>query len=438
MTASPTPISLTESYFQIELTRSSLKFFDGVKDATWIDFAQNYLARMKRGFTAGFLDSPEEYDNQVRLYFEPRLASHWERVVTQFHQAAPLLGASPYPAEVAAGEQQVSTMLEPLKKHLLFAHSVFLRDNFYYCFDMVADSVDPASWHSNPNLRQQVERSIGAIKNWLPILIELKDFIEAGVLVFMPYYITPSFPYGGNAPKTREAYERLRLKPDTKSAPATATSFDPRLWAPAWDLAPKWSESTKTEVRVSEEDVVAAWLNARLMGLDVAFPDQYAFDLGSRFYFDEPSDVPDVVTDLMSIEGLPFGDKRGISLKELWKIRKGEKVFNELRGVVARCKVHMETQLGEGATKQAANEICRTYLSDNVSELRGETTLRFLEGPTASVATSLIVGVGVSLVTANPLAGIAAGTALNPGFVRMVQNRVNRKRRAIGQLQTLL
>jgi hypothetical protein len=125
----------------------------------------------------------------------------------------------------------------------------FLRDNFYYCFDIVADSVDPASWHSDPNVRQQFERSIGAIKKWLPILIELKNFIEAGVLVFMPYYITPSFPYGGNAPKTRAAYERLRLTPDTKAAPAATASFDPRLWAAPWDQAPKWSESTKTEVR---------------------------------------------------------------------------------------------------------------------------------------------------------------------------------------------
>src|SRR5258708_4551033 len=137
-------------------------------------------------------------------------------------------------------------------------------------------------------------------------------------------------------------------------------------------------------------------------------------------------------------EGLPFGDKGRISLKELWKIRKGEEVFNQIRDTVADCKVHLETHLGADATKQAANEICRTYLNDSLSKLKGETTLRFFEGPGASVATSVVVGIGVTLVTANPSVGIIAGAGLNPGFIRMVQNRFSTKRRAIGQLQALL
>jgi hypothetical protein len=141
----------------------------------------------------------------------------------------------------------------------------------------------------------------------------------------------------------------------------------------------------------------------------------------------------------MSIENLPFGnDPKKLSLDDLWKIRKDESVFNSLRDVVANCKAHLENNLGAGSTKEAARALCRTYLSDHLLKLRGEKALRVLEGPTASVATSVAVSIAVAAVTANPIAGIAVGTTTNPSFVRMLQNRLSRKRRAVSQLQSLL
>src|SRR5438445_5233336 len=124
MSLSPTPISLIESYFDHDLKRSSLRFFDEVKDDTWIDFAKNYLAQMEKDFASGFLEASKETDKQVRLYFEPRLAENWDRAVKQFYHPTPLLGLSPLPPETKLNQQQVSRLLDPLKKHLLFAHSV--------------------------------------------------------------------------------------------------------------------------------------------------------------------------------------------------------------------------------------------------------------------------------------------------------------------------
>jgi hypothetical protein len=434
MSLSPTPISLIESYFDHDLKRSSLRFFDEVKDDTWIDFAKNYLAQMEKDFASGFLEASKETDKQVRLYFEPRLAENWDRAVKQFYHPTPLLGLSPLPPETKLNQQQVSRLLDPLKKHLLFAHSVFIRDNFYYCFDHVADSVDKSKWRSDPNTQRLVVGSIRSIKRWLPILIELRDFIEAGILVFMPYYITPSFPYGGTSPKLRKEYERLRLRPDTSQPPPKPAHFD----LSSWNDPPKINRTGPPTVQASSDDVTAAWLNGRLLGLDVVFPDRAAFELGSRLYFHEDSEPWDVTTDLVSIEGLPFGAKTGLGLKELWKIRKNEKIFDEVRTTVADCKLHLEANLGVGSTKVAANEMCHTYLSDRLKKMRGEPTLRFLEKPVPSVVTSIVVGVSVAVVTANPAFGVMAGAILNPSFVRVVEDRTSHKRRAIGQLQALL
>jgi hypothetical protein len=406
-----------------------------VKDDTWIGFAKNYLAQMEKDFASRLLGTSKKTDKQVRLYFEPRLAHDWERAVKEYYHPTPMLGASALPPETTLNQQQVSTLLDPLKKHLLLAHAVFIRDNFYYCFDFVAESVDQSKWRSDPNTQRLVEGSILSIKRWLPILIELRHFIEAGILVFMPYYITPSFPYGGTSPKLRKEYERLRLRPDTSQPPPNPARFD----LSHWTEPPKINPTGPATVQVSTDDVTAAWLNGRLLGLDVVFPDRAAFELGSRLYFDdEDSDAPEITTDLISIEGLPCGAKTGLALKELWKIRKNEEIFDEVRNTVGKCKLHLESNLGVASTKVAANEMCEAYLNDRLKGMRGEPTMRFLEKPVPSVLTSIVVGLGVAAVTANPVLDALAGGALNPGFIRVVQDRTSRKRRAIGQLQALL
>jgi hypothetical protein len=433
MTLSPTPISLIESYFDRKLERSSLRLFDEVKDDTWIAFARFYRAQMTEGFASRFLDPSEETANKIRLYFEPQLWRHWDHAVEQRYGLTPLLGGRGHPPETRPDQQQVSQMLDPLKKHLLFAHSLFIRDNFYYCFDAVADSVDPAAWRSDPNVSDLVARSVVSIKRWLPILIELRNFIEAGILVFMPYYITPSFPWGGMAPNLRKDYEQLRIKADPKRKPRTPPVFD----LGSWNEPPQIKVVAPPPVSVAADDVIAAWLNGRLLGLDIVFPDRDAFDLGSRLYFAQ-SGISDITTDLMSIEGLPFGDNTGLGLEDLWKIRKNEGDFQEVRTIVADCKRQLEADLPAGASRRAVNAMCRSYIGDRLSALGGEKTLRFLEKPVVGVATSIAVGIGVAIVTANPVVGVGAGAVFSTGFVRLVENPTSHKRRAIAKLQALL
>jgi hypothetical protein len=428
----PNPIWLTEHYFNHNLKESA--FFDEVAEEKWIDFAKYYLAQMEVDFFPHFLKTTDETDKLVRLYFEPNLAHYWDRAVERFYHPTPLLGVSPHPPPTPLDKKGVSTFLDPLKKHLLIAHSVFIRDNFYYCFDMIADSVDRSSWRSNPTTVDLVQRSILSIRRWLPILVELRKFIEDGILVFMPYYITPSFPYAGLSPKTKKEFNRLRLRPDP-NPPATNS---PRVDFHSFLDEPKTHPTARGLLPLSQDDAIAAWLNARILGLDVVLPDRESFEFSSRLYFHNDSEPLDVTTDLVSIEGLPFGDKTVLSLKELWKIRKNDEVFDELRNTVADCKLHLESNLPDGATKEAANEICRSFLGDQLKNRRGEMKLRFLETPGPSLVTSIVVALGVSVLTTNPFVGVVAGTALNPSFVRFLQNRVSKKRRAIGQLQALL
>jgi hypothetical protein len=65
--------------------------------------------------------------------------------------------------------------------------------------------------------------------------------------------------------------------------------------------------------------------------------------------------------------------------------------------------------------------MCHTYLNDRLKNMRGSPALRSLEEPVPRVLTSIVVGIRVAAVTANPAIGVIAGTALNPGFVRGVR-----------------
>src|SRR6185312_6841119 len=302
-----TPINLIESYFDLKLKPASLKKLNEVTEDRWIDFAKFYRGRMTLDFPAQFLQPTESSDAALRLYFEPRLRDEWDKSVRAIHSQTPLLGLSPHPpAQSTITRDEVSHMVAPLKKHLLLADSLYLRDSFYYCFDAVADSVDAARWRNDPNTADLVRRSIASIKNWLPILIHLRDFIDSKAIVFMPYYITPSFPYGGNAPQIKKYFEKFRMRADIR----TVDYFD-------------------------EDTVVAAWLNARIMNLDPVFPNRAMSDWAANLYFDQGPGTNDLTSDLISLDILPFGRHEGIGLDDLWKIRKNDEVFHEIQRVVA-------------------------------------------------------------------------------------------------------
>lgn len=212
MEVSPNPIDILEKYFDAELKPDTLGEFDGVDPEQWIDFSKHYLAVMKSGFAGTHLDVHAAPPHAVRLYFEPSFEHDWARVLEKRFEETPLLGYRAFlPEDRRVTREQVSAFLNPLKKHLLLADSVFVKDNFYHGFDMVANSVSRDRWRADPNVMSLVEMSIARIRAYLPILAELRDLIRSNALVFMPYYITPTFPYGDVPPKLKGHLERLRI-----------------------------------------------------------------------------------------------------------------------------------------------------------------------------------------------------------------------------------
>ena len=195
-----TPLHIVESYFDVELDRSALTRFNQIADSEWIDFCKHYQATMVRDFASQFLEVPEEGAKApLRLFFDPRLAHTWDRAVRTTYEPTPLLGLSPDPGPASdITRDAVSRMLGPLKKHMLVADSVYVRDSFYYSFDAVADAVSRTRWREDPNVVALVEESIRKLRAWLPVLVELRGLIESRALVFMPYYLTPSFPYAAS------------------------------------------------------------------------------------------------------------------------------------------------------------------------------------------------------------------------------------------------
>ena len=157
-------------------------------------------------------------------------------------------------------------------------------------------------------------------------------------------------------------------------------------------------------------------------------------------YFDEGPDVPDITSDLVSIDILPFGGVAGIGLDDLWSIRKNERIFHEVRRIVTACKTYMQTNIGTSATKQGVNDACRSFLQDQLNEYERKSVLGFLrifdEKPIAGISYALAVG--AALLAANPIVGLVAGAVLTPQMARAGLKRFDPTRRAYSHLQALL
>jgi hypothetical protein len=301
----------------------------------------------------------------------------------------------------------------------------------------MADTHKRNVWSEDPNISNAVRRSIAAIKSWLPILTDLRAFIESRALVFMPYYLTPSFPYDAAAPKLAEARKRLRLRADTHPEPHRAPTFEDGDWS----RPPKIEATDDSEAKevLAEDEALTAWLNARMLGLDPVFPNRRMFDWASRLYFQDGDRPSDIMTDMLTIDVLPFGDQNPIDIETLWKIRRNESVFHEVRLASAACKKMLSENLKESAPPEVATLLCRQFLDDQLlSHTKGEAVLRKLEKPAPSLGLSLAVSVGVSLLTANPFIGIAVGTALNPSLAHLAKQKLSSMDRAVGLLQALL
>ena len=417
MSRSPDPIAILERFFDCDLTSRTLSFFDSVDEDLWIEFAKTYLSEMETTFASRFL-GPEETP-AVRLYFEPRMSHDWDAAIEARYSKTPILGLSPHPSNGNLGRKEISQLLNPLKKHLLLANSLYIRDSFYYCFDAVADSVDRYSWRHDPNVRNLVSGSIRSIKNWLPILIELRPFIESDALVFTPYYLTPSFPGGSSSPNLEPTLKLVGIKDDPKFEIRNGMRII------------KYRGFT-------EDEVMTAWLNAHIWGLDPVFPNRDMFDWASRLYFTSDPTAEDKMSDLMSVSLLPFDD---VPLEDLLKMRSNEQVFGEIQKNVAGCKQHLESMCDQNTDRRLVNSACKHFLQDNLSKYEGRSLFRRMKvidddpasfGP---VAWAFAIGIATTLIV-NPFVGAAAGTI--PPLSSYAQARMDPKRLAIGHLTALL
>lgn len=412
MEVSPNPIDIFENYFEAELKPNTLGEFDGVDPEQWIDFSKHYLSVMKSGFAGSYLDAKAAPLNAIRLYFEPSFAHDWARAMENRFAETPLLGYRAFlPKDPRITREQVSVFLNPLKKHLLLADSVFVKDNFYYGFDMVADSVSRSSWRADPNVVSLVDMSIARIRAYLPILAELRDLIRSKALVFMPYYIAPTFPYANVPPKLNKHIERIRIVD-----PAQEIWRD---WIPAHEF----------------DKVLVPWLNARLLGLDPVYLSNSMARIGATLSFDDsaPASQP---SDLLSVNVLPFGGAGEIDLDTLWKMRCNESVFTHVRLLTAQCKKHLEDNLGQGATQKAANALSKQFLQDHLASLPTQKLISFSEKPSVSLAWRITLA-GATLGTSE-IVSLLASAVMDSSVGKAALSRLSPERRAIAYLNAAL
>jgi hypothetical protein len=427
----PTPISVLESYFNRQLTLNDMGYWDTVKEDIWIDFAKTYLAQMKLGFTAITI-AEHTKKTRTRLYFDPRFGEAYDTQIAERYQKTPLLGHSPYPHVVdAVGDINFASLLNPLKKHLLVADELWIPDNFYRCFDFVADSFSRKTWHLNPNTKSAVYSSIAAMKLWLPILATLRKLIVSGALKFMPYYAVPSFPYAGGNPFMTKQMARLVIPrdPSVKIAGEFGADFG------NWSIPPEMPKGP-FKPRLDCNAATYAWLNARLLGLDPVFADEGTWRWASGIKFrSEP--VVEKASDLMSIDILPLGNMSELSIDTVYKMRKNDEVFSHIRNALTGCKVHIETQIKDDADDDFIRKACRDYVRD---QLDPEVRLKHLKFLDNSLFGSSIfsVAVGAAFMGANPWLGLLVPAALTPKAFLAAEGRLNPRIRAKARLEALL
>jgi hypothetical protein len=431
MTTLLTPISVLEEYFEVRLTQT-MAFWKEVPVDRWVDFAKYYLARMKAGFTPESMAARME-DRRIRFYFDRSFGAAYDREITRSYTRTPLLSHSPYPAEdIDDGGETVSRALAPLSKHLLIADELYVPDNFYRCFDAVADSYDRDRWREDVNIRSAVHRSIAAILRWLPILAGLRDLITSGAINFLPYYRIPSFPYGSGSPLMTRQMERLYIPPDPGiKSPVESVGIDLAAWKEAPDIPHRAPEPA-----VDCEEAVYAWLNARLLGLDPVFADEKTWRWASDIKFREET-VGQVTTDLMSIDILPLGSRKGLSVDDIVSMRRDEEVFRHIRDTLVGCREYVSENVAEDAGREFVSKTCRQYIKDNLDPAGRFRMIKFLDN-NLFAGTALSIAVGMAFMVANPWVGLAVPAALTPKAFLYFEGKFDPRLRAAVKLEALL
>jgi len=436
MPSLPTPISVLEAYFDQRLSLEDMTFWKEVSADTWVDFAKTYRAQMKAGFTPEAMAARIK-EGKVRLYFDFYFDEDYEREIVRRHSTrTPLLGHSPYPVDnIDYAGAGLAHALAPLRKHLLVADEIYLSDNFYRCFDFVADSYDQSRWRNDPNIKSGVYHSIAAILRWLPILAGLRDLITSGAIIFLPYYIVPSFPYKSGSPLIARQIARLVIPrdPGIKSI-EESEGFD---LSSSWEEPPTVPAGPPREYsRLNCETAVNAWINAQLLGLDPVFADQKTWKWASGIKFREETKVQ-LTTDLMSIDILPLGYKNGLSVQDIVSMRKGERVFKHVRDTLIGCKDYLRENVSETASLEFVSKTCREYIRDHLDPYERLKAIKFLDNNLWS-GTALSVAIGAAFMAANPWVGLLVPAALTPKAFLAAEAKLNPRVQAAVRLESLL
>jgi hypothetical protein len=311
------------------------------------------------------------------------------------------------------------------------ADELCLPDNFFSSFDFVAEVYDKKTWRKDPNIANSTRQSIQAIRRWLPILAGLRGLITGRALSFVPYYVIPSFPYTGVTPNMKEYLKYLDVPPDPRVKHAGSVKFD----VASWKDPPHLPENLSSD-NFDPEAALSAWLNARMLGTDPVFPDEPSWQWASRIRFREQTTVQ-ASSDLMSINLLPLGERKGLSVEDIQSMRKNEKVFTHIRDTLIGCRAHVAENVAKGASADFVRKVCREYVRDRLNPDERLGALKFLDN-NFWAGTVLSVAIGAAFLTANPWVGLLVPAALTPKGMLEADKKLNPKGRALGYLEALL
>ena len=388
---------------------------------------------MKADFTPESMESVID-SQKVQLYFDYRFILDYQREIEKrYGLQSILLGLEYPPPDVNFSEKVLGNALEPLNKHLLTADGLFIPDNFYRCFDGVADTFDRNTWRKDPNVESSVHRSIAAILQWLPVLASLRDFIESGAINFMPYYVVPSFPWGGSDPFILEKMARLEIPPDPQIKSVEESH--------GYDLGP-WTEAPKIAYSPGKQQIncglaTSAWINARFFSLDPVFADEETWKWASKIKFRKETKLQ-ITTDLVSIDILPLGNrKKRLTAKEIMSMRKNEGVFKHIRDTLIGCKDYLAKNVREDASHEFISKTCREYVRDNLDPEERFKVIKILDN-NVFAGTAIAIAVSAAFMTANPLVALGVPAVLTPKAFLTVEGLFDPKVRACVRLEALL
>jgi hypothetical protein len=445
-----TPLAITESFFETKLNERGVKSLLCLKDtdARWIDFAVHYADTMENHFAEESLSIDANRRAPVRLFFEPRLRDQWDAAIELMgHPTTPLLGLGIVPQTKGIDANTAAALLGPLKKHLLIGDSVYIADNFYQCFFYIKERASNPRSGKDPDLGSTNPNPVRNLKAWLPFLRQLRPLIETDALVFMPDFIKHWFPGGTQPPEVKAAFANLRVRPGGDPEPPAPPGPPPRLNPEAARLAPPPVPPTLKQSledrlrRVNASETVGAFVNARLMGLDSVFPSREVFDFASRLYLAEEDGPGETGCDLTSLDIVPLGRKKPLSIKDLVSLRKNEEGFEAVRDAVVACEAMLREPVACGADPTLVVGGCREEFDRRIAAHTGRVGRVLKRADNLLPNTAIALSVGAVLIPTAAISPFLAPFAvpfIAPGVARKAAEQFNAPVRALSKAKALL